>query len=68
MKLKIKIGFAWAHFGHQIAHYEAGATVETDDADMIAVATREGWAVPADQPDGKARKAAPENKSKGGAE
>lgn len=67
MKLKIKQDFAFAHRGCDVRHYEAGQEIEADDADLIEVAVREGWAVSAAQSEGKARKAAPENKSKGGA-
>jgi hypothetical protein len=67
MKLKIKVDFAFGHRGVDVRHYAAGDVVDTDDADMIEIATREGWATDADQPESKARKAAPENKSKGAA-
>jgi hypothetical protein len=65
MKLKIKTTFLFAHRGVDCREYTEGAVVETDDPDLVEVATREGWAVPADQPEGKARKGAPENKAKG---
>jgi hypothetical protein len=66
MKLKIKQDFAFAHRGVDVRHYEAGQEIESDDADLIEVAIREGWAVNSVQPEGKARKGAPENKSTGG--
>lgn len=65
MKLKITQDFAYAHRGYDRREYVSGDVVDSDDAEMIDVATREGWAVPADKPDGKAKKAAPENKAKG---
>ncbi len=67
MKLKIKQDFAFAHRGVDVRQYEAGQELEAEDADLIEVAIREGWAVNLDQTEGKARKGAPENKSKGGA-
>jgi hypothetical protein len=42
--LKIIKTFSWAHGGIHITEYAAGSEVETDDADLIEVATREGWA------------------------
>lgn len=65
MNLKIKQDFAFTHRGCDVRHYQAGQELETEDADLVEVATREGWAVSADRPQGKARKGAPENKSKG---
>jgi hypothetical protein len=65
MNLKIKTDFAFAHRGVEVRQYSAGDVVETDDAELIEIATREGWAVDADQPEGKGKKGAPENKSSG---
>jgi len=65
MKLKIKSTFLFAHRGVEVREYSEGSVVEADDPELIAVATSEGWAAPADQPEGKAKKAAPENKAKG---
>lgn len=66
MKLEILKGFAFAHDGTRVVEYLAGTTVETDDAELVAVATAEGWAAEAGAapvaPKAKARKAAPENK------
>lgn len=66
MKLEILKGFAFAHGGIRVVEYQAGTTVETDDAELVAVATAEGWAAEAGAapaaPKAKARKAAPENK------
>lgn len=63
MNLKIKTDFAFAHRGVEVKQYTAGEVVETDDAEMIEIATREGWATDADQVESKAKKSAPENKS-----
>ena len=65
MQLKIKRDFAFAHRGVERREYVAGEVIEAEDADLIEVAVREGWAAQADQPEGKAKKAAPENKAKG---
>lgn len=63
MQLKAKKPFSWAHRGVQVEEYEAGQIIETEDSDLIAVATAEGWAERADKPAAtKARKGAPENK------
>jgi hypothetical protein len=58
MKLKCKQPFAWAHRGVEVEHFEAGQVIETQDPDLIAVATAEGWASEV-----KAHDAAPENKA-----
>jgi hypothetical protein len=65
MNLKIKADFAFAHRGVEFKTYTAGEVVETDDAQLIEIAIAEGWAVDADQPESKAKKGAPENKSVG---
>jgi len=69
MKLKITKDFPFAHNGYDVRQYTAGSEVETDDAEFVAVSTREGWAEAIDQADDKAekkaKKAAPENKAKG---
>lgn len=67
MELRIKKSFDWAHRGCDIARYEAGQTVQTDDADLVRVACAEGWAEPvgekaAKPAANKALKGAPENK------
>lgn len=65
MKLDILKGFVFAHGGHRVVGYQAGQSIETDDAELVAVATAEGWAAEAGAmpaPKAKARKAAPENK------
>lgn len=66
MKLDILKGFVFAHGGHRVVEYQAGQSIETDDAELVAVATAEGWAAEAGAapvaPKAKARKAAPENK------
>lgn len=44
MQITFKQSIAWAHRGVEIVHYAAGQTIATDDADLAAVALREGWA------------------------
>lgn len=44
MKLKAKQPFSWAHDGVRIESYETGQEIDTDDEELINVATREGWA------------------------
>ena len=43
MKLKAAKDFSWAHQGVRIQHYAKGEEIETEDKDLIAVATQEGW-------------------------
>ena len=67
MKLTAKTAFSWAHRGVEIEHFEAGQEIETEDQDLIDVATAEGWAdadgeKAAKPTQNKAHKAAPENK------
>lgn len=65
MKLNVLKPFDWAHEHVRVVSYGAGESIETDDADLIAVSVGEGWAEEADKPKrkGKAHDAAPENKS-----
>lgn len=44
MELKAKQAFSWAHQGTQVEHFEKGQIIETEDQDLIDVATKEGWA------------------------
>jgi hypothetical protein len=63
VKLKVVADFLFAHGGHAVRKYEAGQEIETDDADLVRVATAEGWAKDAAAPrSSKSRGAAPENK------
>ena len=63
---KVKQSFKFAHRGVEVVEYEAGAEHAFDDADLIDVATAEGWIeVVKDEAPAKATKAskaAPENK------
>jgi len=43
MKLTVIKDFSWAHRGVEIEQFEKGAVIETEDADLIKVATDEGW-------------------------
>jgi len=44
MKLTVIKEFDWAHRGVEIEKFEKGAVIDTEDADLIKVATDEGWA------------------------
>jgi len=50
MQLKAKTGFSWAHRGCDIEQYEKGQLIETEDEDLIRVATEEGWATKVKSP------------------
>lgn len=65
MKLIAKKPFSWAHRGVTVEHFAAGAEIETEDADLIEVSTREGWVESNEEGkkrSAKAQKGAPENK------
>lgn len=51
MKLTAIKDFSWAHRGVEIEQFEKGAVIETEDADLIKVATEEGWAKKAGKAD-----------------
>lgn len=63
---KVKQTFRWAHRHVDVAEYPEGEEHDFDDADLIKVATTEGWIeVVKDEAPAKATKAskaAPENK------
>lgn len=66
MKLIAKKPFSWAHCGVTVEHFDAGAEIETEDADLIEVSTREGWTESNEEGKkraAKAQKNAPENKA-----
>lgn len=42
--LKVKKAFKWAHRHVDVKEYAVGDFIETDDEDLIRVATEEGWA------------------------
>lgn len=50
MHLKAKQDFSWAHRGVQIEEFKKGQLIETEDKDLIDVATKEGWAEKAKAP------------------
>ena len=67
MKLTAKTAFSWAHRGVEVEQFEAGQVIDTENQDLIEVATAEGWADPegekSDKPaQNKAQKSAPETK------
>ncbi len=45
IKLKVKTPFKWAHQGVEVEEFEKNQVIETEDADLIRVATDEGWVV-----------------------
>lgn len=38
--------FSWAHGGVRVEEFKKDQVIETEDADLIEVASREGWAEP----------------------
>lgn len=42
--LKVKKPFKWAHRHVDVKEYKPGDVIETDDKDLVRVATEEGWA------------------------
>jgi hypothetical protein len=61
--LVIAKGFKFAHRGVEVREYVVGETVETDDPELVRVATENGWASQSgEKPKGKAKSGAPENK------
>lgn len=50
MQLIANTEFSWAHGGVRVEHFAKGQEIETEDADLIEVATSEGWATQADAP------------------
>ena len=43
MKLIVQKPFSWAHRGVDVQHFAEGDEIETEDEDLIAVSTGEGW-------------------------
>lgn len=58
MQLKVIKDFSWAHRHVDIREYKKDELIETDDADLIRVATEEKWAKAVKE--GKAQQQAPE--------
>ena len=44
MQLKVKKAFKWAHRHVDVQEFEVGDVIDTEDEDLIRVATEEGWA------------------------
>ena len=63
--LTILEDFKFAHRGVEVRDYTKGETVETDDPELVEIATANGWAeaVGAEKPNRKAKGGAPENKA-----
>lgn len=43
MKLKVLKNFSWAHRHVHVKEYVKGQVIDTEDEDLIAVATKEKW-------------------------
>ena len=43
-RLKAKAAFSWAFRGCDVVEFEEGEDIDTDDQDLVDVATAEGWA------------------------
>lgn len=43
MQLKVKQAFKWAHRHVDVKEHKPGDVIDTDDKDLIRVATEEGW-------------------------
>lgn len=44
MQLKVKEAFKWAHRHVDVQEHNVGDVIDTEDEDLIRVATEEGWA------------------------
>ena len=68
VKLDVLQDFKWAHRGVEVVEYAKGDTIETDDEDLIEVATDDAnkWASVAGDGKKKAKAGAPENKDAAG--
>lgn len=56
MQLKVKQAFKWAHRHVDVKEYKPGDVIDTDDKDLIRVATEEGWVAKAKEPKTEATK------------
>ena len=43
MQLKVKKAFKWAHRHVDVQEHNVGDVIDTEDEDLIRVATEEGW-------------------------
>lgn len=68
MKLQILKSFSFAHDGIRVEHYVADTEVETEDPELVKVATKEKWAklVKGDPAENKSLGNSPENKDAAG--
>lgn len=58
--------FSWAHGGVRVEEFKKDQVIETEDADLIEVATREGWAAEnKGEPDQPPVKTKPPKKTEG---
>lgn len=50
MQLKVKKSFKWAHRHVDVQEYNVGDVIDTEDEDLIRVATEEGWVTKGKEP------------------
>lgn len=62
-RLKAKTDFSWAFRGCDVVEFKEGEDIDTDDQDLVDVATAEGWADEIGE-DGKAIEHAAKSKAK----
>ncbi|WP_138519016.1 hypothetical protein [Limnobacter alexandrii] len=60
MKLVALKGFSWAHAGVRIEEFSKDQVIETEDEDLIKVATQEKWAKQAGKSESKGKEEKPE--------
>lgn len=50
MQLKVKKAFKWAHRHVDVQEHNVGDVIDTEDEDLIRVATEEGWVTKVKEP------------------
>lgn len=60
MKLVVIKGFSWAHAGVRIEEFSKDQVIETEDEDLIKVATQEKWVKQAGKGESKGKEEKPE--------
>lgn len=59
MQLKVKKAFKWAHRHVDVQEHNVGDVIDTEDEDLIRVATEEGWVSKGEEPKPEDPKAKP---------
>ena len=59
MQLKVKKAFKWAHRHVDVQEHNVGDVIDTEDEDLIRVATEEGWVSKGKEPKPEAPKKEP---------